>query len=148
MLKIRAKKVNMSQSFLENGRVIPITFLSFDRDNTDSFSNLLHKIVSISGVSKGKGFTGVMKKWNFSGQQATRGQSDRPRAAGSIGAQTPGRVFKGKKMAGRHGSKTVSLKNIKIMSVDLEKNILSVSGPVPGSRNSEVIITYEGVLNS
>ena len=140
MIKIKAKKLNMSQSFLENGKVVPTTFLALEKDALDSSGISLNQLVSIEGISKGKGFTGVMKKWNFSGQQATRGQSDRPRAAGSVGAQTPGRVFLGKKMAGRHGNKKVSLKSVKIISIDVENKLVSVSGPIPGARNSEVYL--------
>ncbi len=88
-----------------------------------------------------------MKKWNFSGQQATRGQSDRPRAAGSIGAQTPGRVFAGKKMAGRHGNKKVTLKNLSVLQIDKDNKMIYISGPVPGSRNTKVEIYFEGLGN-
>lgn len=80
----------MTQVFLQDGKVVPVTILKSEVDLLDEFLNQSVKLIS---TSKGKGFTGVMKKWNFSGQQATRGQSDRPRAAGSIGAQTPGRVL-------------------------------------------------------
>jgi large subunit ribosomal protein L3 len=144
MLKINALKMNMTQVFLQDGKVVPVTILKSEVDLLDEFLNQSVKLIS---TSKGKGFTGVMKKWNFSGQQATRGQSDRPRAAGSIGAQTPGRVFAGKKMAGRHGNKKVTLKNLSVLQIDKDNKMIYISGPVPGSRNTKVEIYFEGLGN-
>jgi len=144
MLKINASKLNMTQVFLQDGKVVPVTILKSDSTVTEEYLNQTVKLVS---TSKGKGFTGVMKKWNFSGQQATRGQSDRPRAAGSIGAQTPGRVFAGKKMAGRHGNKRVTLKNLSVLQIDKDLNMIYVSGPVPGSRNTKVELYFESLGN-
>ncbi len=98
-------------------------------------------IVSVTGVSKGKGFAGVMKRWGFAGGPRTHGQSDRPRSPGSIGqGTTPGRVWKGKKMAGRMGTDKIAIKNLKIVSIDEENNQIGVSGPVPGSRGGLLII--------
>jgi ribosomal protein L3 len=144
MLKINALKMNMTQVFLQDGKVVPVTILKSEADVLDEF---LNQSVKLTSTSKGKGFTGVMKKWNFSGQQATRGQSDRPRAAGSIGAQTPGRVFLGKKMAGRHGNKKVTLKNLLVLQIDKDNKTIYVSGPVPGSRNTKVELYFEGLGN-
>jgi len=91
-------------------------------------------------VSKGKGFAGVVKRWGFAGGPKTHGQSDRHRAPGSIGAgTTPGRVLKGKKMAGRKGGDTVTLLNKEI--VDIKDNYILVSGPVPGS-NGDLVAIY------
>lgn len=98
--------------------------------------------VTVKGVSKGKGFAGVMKRWGFSGSQRTHGQSDRMRAPGSIGAGTdPGRVLKGKKMAGRMGGETVTIKDKEI--VDIKENYILISGPVPGPRGQVVSIFTE-----
>jgi large subunit ribosomal protein L3 len=98
--------------------------------------------VSVTGVSKGKGFTGTIKRWNFSAQPRTHGQSDRRRAPGSIGrGTTPGRVLPGKKMAGRHGGQVINVANLKIVSFDKETGDLSVSGLIPGARNTLVKIT-------
>jgi small subunit ribosomal protein S10 len=105
--------------------------------------DLLNKVVNVTGTSKGKGFTGVMKKWNFAGGQATRGQKHGLRAPGSIGAQTPSKVFKGKKMAGRHGNYKITLKNKSIVAIDVENSHLYISGPVPGARNSKVQVVFE-----
>lgn len=91
-------------------------------------------IVQVTGTSKGKGFAGVMKRWNFKGGPRTHGQSDRERAPGSIGQGTdPGRVWKGKKMAGRMGGDTKTIKNLMIISIDDETSEIKVSGPVPGA---------------
>lgn len=98
-------------------------------------------IVAVTGVSKGKGFQGVVKRWRFAGGPRTHGQSDRLRAPGSIGqGTTPGRVWKGKKMPGRMGGKKVYIKNLVVVSVDPDDNELVLSGPVPGSKNSLLVI--------
>jgi len=98
--------------------------------------------ISVTGISKGKGFTGTIKRWNFSTGPRTHGQSDRRRAPGSIGrGTTPGRVLPGKKMAGRHGNQAINLTNLKIVSFNKESGDLSISGLVPGARNSLVKIT-------
>jgi len=97
--------------------------------------------IKVRGISKGKGFAGVVKRWNFAGGPKTHGQSDRHRAPGSIGAgTTPGRVLKGKKMAGRMGNEKVMMKS-KIVLVDMENGYIVVKGSVPGARNSLQIVT-------
>lgn len=97
--------------------------------------------VDISGVSKGKGFAGVIKRWNFQMQDATHGNSLAHRAPGSIGQnQTPGRVFKGKKMAGHMGSRNVTTQNLEVIRVDVERNLLLVKGAVPGATGGTVIV--------
>lgn len=97
--------------------------------------------VSVTGTSKGKGFAGVIKRWGFAMGPRTHGQSDRLRAPGSIGqGTTPGRVWKGKKMAGRMGSDTVTVKNLKIISIDPKNNELTISGPVPGTPKGLLVI--------
>jgi len=105
----------------------------------DAFSN--GELVDVTGTSKGKGFQGAMKRHGFSGAQKTHGQSDRWRAPGSIGTSaTPGRVFKGKKMAGRTGFERVTVQNLKVLRVDVERNVLLVEGSVPGPTNGIVLI--------
>ena len=97
--------------------------------------------VDVSGVSKGKGFAGVIKRWNFQMQDATHGNSLAHRAPGSIGQnQTPGRVFKGKKMAGHMGSRNVTTQNLEVVRVDAERNLLLVKGAVPGATGGTVIV--------
>lgn len=97
--------------------------------------------VDVIGVSKGKGFQGGVKRHGFGGGPATHGQSDRHRAPGSIGAtSTPGRVFKGKKMAGRMGGNQVTSQNVNVEYVDPERNLIGVHGSVPGAKGSVVYI--------
>jgi large subunit ribosomal protein L3 len=98
--------------------------------------------VTLTGVSKGKGFAGVVKRWGFKGGPRTHGQSDRLRAPGSIGAGAdPGRVFKGKKMGGRMGNDHITIKKKRI--VGIKENYLLISGPVPGSNGDLVAIFSE-----
>ena len=100
------------------------------------------KKVDVSGVSKGKGFAGVVKRHNFKTQDATHGNSLAHRAPGSIGqCQFPGRVFKGKKMAGHMGDKNTTVQNLEIEKIDLEDNLLLIKGAVPGSIGSFVRVT-------
>ena len=98
-------------------------------------------VIAITGTSKGKGFAGVVKRWGFHGGPRTHGQSDRERAPGSIGqGTTPGRVLKGKKMAGRMGGDRVTVKNLIVVDVDKEAGLIAVSGPVPGVPGGLLII--------
>lgn len=97
--------------------------------------------IDVTGSSKGKGFAGVVKRWNFAMQDATHGNSLSHRAPGSIGqCQTPGRVFKGKKMAGHMGSERVTVQNLEVVRVDAERNLLLVKGAIPGAPGSDVIV--------
>ncbi len=98
------------------------------------------KKVDVIGTSKGKGFQGPMKRWGFSGSPATHGHV-KPRTIGSIGCSAyPGRVWKGKKMAGRMGHDRVTIQNLEIVEIDKEKNLLLVRGAVPGADGGYVII--------
>ena len=100
-------------------------------------------IIDVIGVSKGKGFAGVVKRHHFKGGPRTHGQSDRERAPGSIGqTTTPGRVYKGKRMAGRMGQDRVTIENLQI--VDVADDMLLIKGLVPGARNSKVLIKKVG----
>jgi len=98
--------------------------------------------VKVTGWSKGRGFQGVVKRHGFKGGPRTHGQKDRERAPGSIGATTPQRVIKGKKMPGRYGQERVTIKNLEIVKIDPKTNILAIKGAVPGARNSLLMI-YE-----
>jgi large subunit ribosomal protein L3 len=100
------------------------------------------ELVSVTGTSKGKGFSGVMKRHGFGGGPKTHGQREHPRSAGSIGqASDPSRVFKGMKMAGQYGNKKVSTRNLEIVSVLNQDNQLLIKGAIPGANNSIVYIT-------
>jgi large subunit ribosomal protein L3 len=124
--KKKVKEFQFSdQSDLELGAEIKV-----DRFQAGEF-------VVVSGVSKGKGFQGVVKRHNFGGGRKTHGQSDRLRAPGSIGqGSSPSRVYKGIKMGGRMGNDRITLKSIQIVKIDTENNLLFLSGSVPGSKNS------------
>ena len=99
------------------------------------------QMVDVTGTSKGKGFAGVIKRHNFRMQDATHGNSLSHRAPGSIGqCQTPGRVFKGKKMAGQMGNKRVTVQSLEVVRVDEERNLLLIKGAVPGATGSDVVI--------
>jgi len=100
------------------------------------------QFVDVQGVTVGKGFAGAMKRWNFSGHRASHGNSVTHRSHGSTGQrQDPGKVFKGKKMAGHLGSETVTTQNLVVAGVDLEDNLVLIRGAVPGPDNAWVIIT-------
>jgi len=103
--------------------------------------------VSVTGITKGKGFAGGVKRWHFKGGPKTHGQSDRHRAPGSIGqGTTPGRVFKGKHMAGRMGNEKVKIKGLKVVSVNPEKNEIEINGPVPGKVGTLLILERIGTI--
>ena len=97
--------------------------------------------VDITGTSKGKGTSGVMKRHNFSGNRASHGVSRNHRLGGSIGMSSwPGKVLRGKKMAGQYGNATVTVQNLKVVKVDVENNLLLIKGAVPGSKNSYIVV--------
>lgn len=99
------------------------------------------QFVDVTGTSKGKGFAGTVKRWNFHMQDATHGNSLSHRAPGSIGqCQTPGRVWKGKKMSGHMGAERVTVQNLEIVRVDAERNLLLVKGAIPGAPGGDVIV--------
>ena len=141
----KSKHVNKpEQGFYDKIKVDPASLLAEFRDQevldedmgkplkVDIFSE--GDKVSVVGVSKGKGFAGVMKRWNMGGAPASHGHHEIYRGGGSIGMHTyPGRAFKGKKMPGHMGSEKVFVKNLKIVRVDIENNILLVKGAVPGA---------------
>lgn len=98
--------------------------------------------IDVAGVTQGKGFAGTIKRHNFAGQDATHGNSRAHRVPGSIGqCQDPGRVFKGKRMAGHMGSVRRTTQNLEILSIDEERNLLIIKGSIPGSKGSNVIVT-------
>ncbi|BCL68368.1 50S ribosomal subunit protein L3 [Vibrio nigripulchritudo MADA3029] len=107
--------------------------------NVELFNEV--KKVDVTGTSKGKGFQGAVKRWNFRTQDMSHGNSLSHRAPGSIGqCQTPGRVFKGKKMAGHMGAERVTTQNLEIVRVDAERNLLLIKGAVPGATGGNVIV--------
>jgi len=114
--------------------------------SVDQFSE--GDIVEVSGVSKGKGYQGVVKRHHFKGGPASHGHRHALRQSGSIGSGFPQHVFKGKRMAGRMGADRVTVKNLEIVSVDLEQNLLAIKGAVPGKRGAIVEVKSMPVLEA
>ncbi|QQG46762.1 MAG: 50S ribosomal protein L3 [Candidatus Azosocius agrarius] len=149
---IKDKKISNAQlgHFNKAGVSCGIGLWEFYFENIDSYklgSEIplsifnVDEFVDITGVSKGKGFCGTIKRHNFSRQRMSHGNSLSHRAPGSIGqCQTPGRVFKGKKMSGHMGNEYVTVQNLKIIKLDFEKNFILVKGAVPGFPGSIVLI--------
>lgn len=139
VLKIKGLKKSMSQLFDENAKVIPYTTVSLTEKNDDLLKGLVfNDEIIISSKAKGRGFTGVMKRWNFGGNNATHGW-EMHRSGGSIGAQGYGRVLKGKKMPGHKGDNVVT-KRTKFVGFDQKTGSIWVKGAVPGGFNSEVTV--------
>lgn len=123
-------------------------FAASEEDNHISLGHIFEvsmfkqgDVVDVTGKSKGKGFAGTVKRWNFRTQDASHGNSLSHRVPGSIGQnQTPGKVFKGKKMAGQLGNERVTIQNLKVIRVDAERDILLVKGGVPGAVGSDLIV--------
>ena len=151
----KSKKLNnlsKSQSeFFKKNNINPGSLSEFKVENDiDTFEIGKHmtadifevgQFVDITGTSKGKGYAGVIKRHNFSMQDATHGNSLAHRAHGSIGqCQTPGRVWKGKKMSGHMGNAQKTVQNLKIVELDVENNVVYVKGAVPGFNGSEIKI--------
>ena len=151
----KSKKLNnlsKSQSeFFKKNNINPGSLSEFKVENDiDTFDIGKHmtadvfevgQFVDITGTSKGKGYAGVIKRHNFSMQDATHGNSLAHRAHGSIGqCQTPGRVWKGKKMSGHMGNVQKTVQNLKIVELDVENNVVYVKGAVPGFNGSEIKI--------
>ncbi len=112
-----------------------------DKINLSTFSS--GDLVCVTGVSKGRGFTGVVKRYNFKGSPKSHGHKHDLRAPGSIGSTDAQRVFPGKRMAGRSGGGKVTIKNLEIAKIDQEKGLLMIKGAVPGPRNGILIVSMK-----
>lgn len=134
--------------FLANGARIPVTVITEvvnEAENSTDGALKAGDLVDVIGISKGKGFAGVVKRHHFKGGPRTHGQSDRERAPGSIGqTTTPGRVYKGKRMAGHMGHSRTTIKNLQVVDVEENKNTLLIKGLVPGPVKSRVFIKKVG----
>ena len=119
--EFKAKEMNIS--YFKEGQIIDVSIF---REGEK---------VKIAGISKGKGFAGVVKRWGFAGRPITHGTKHEIRAPGSIGAATPPRVVKGRKMAGKTGVERITVKNLEIVKVDKDNNLLAIKGAVPGSKH-------------
>lgn len=139
--RISLLKIGMSQQFSAASRVIPYTGLRLINAKDKEFFDLceVEAKLNLTGITKGHGFSGVMKRWNFHGGPKTHGQSDRSRAPGSIGTQGQGRVIPGKKMPGRYGNDNHSIVG-KYLGYDDDSGLIKIKGCVPGSRNSIVTV--------
>ncbi len=117
-----------------------IELKSGDSIAIDSVAKVGDKI-NVSGITSGKGFAGVMKRWNFAGLEASHGVSVSHRSHGSTGQrQDPGKVFKGKKMAGHMGVEKVTVRNLEILMIDKEKSVVALKGAIPGHAGSDVVL--------
>lgn len=139
------KKISSSARFLKEFRVeeLPTCNLG-DLVKVDSFA--VGDIVDVIGTSKGKGFQGVVKRHGFSGGRKTHGNKDQLRMPGSIGPKGPAHVFKGTRMAGRMGNERVTVKNLSVVKIDEENNIIYIAGAVPGAVNGFLMIKGQGEL--
>jgi large subunit ribosomal protein L3 len=144
MQKLKAKKVDMTQIFDESGVVFPVTRLM--RENKDGVKEegalelADGDIVVVSGISKGKGFQGVVKRHGFAGGRRTHGQKHSEREPGSIGIGGVQKVFKGKRMGGRMGSDRVTVKNLTVIKVVPESGEIYIRGAIPGRRGTMIEI--------
>lgn len=152
----KAKNVNKPiKGHLQKANVEPVRYLREfrvsdasqykpgDLLNPDRFK--AGQVVTISGVSKGRGYAGVVKRHGFGGPNATHGTHEYDRHPGAVGAHTdPGRLWKGKRLPGHMGHARVTVKNLNILKVDVEQNLMLVKGAVPGARNSFVEIVLSG----
>tara|TARA_B100001059_G_C17819203_1_gene577179 strand:+ start:51 stop:689 length:639 start_codon:yes stop_codon:yes gene_type:complete len=150
----KSNNLNKSQSeFFKKVNLNPGSLAEFKIDNNNSDETYeignhltadlfeVGQLVDVTGISKGKGYAGVIKRHNFSMQDATHGNSLAHRAHGSIGqCQTPGRVWKGKKMSGHMGNVQKTVQSLKIVDMDVENNVIYIKGSVPGFNGSEVKI--------
>ncbi|MDP3733019.1 MAG: 50S ribosomal protein L3 [Candidatus Daviesbacteria bacterium] len=140
------QKIRWFREVEKNGN--PSTSLGILRPGTEIKLDQVFSLgdaVRVTGTSKGKGFQGGVRRWGFHGGPKTHGQSDRHRAPGSIGSgTTPGRVYKGKKMAGHMGNVKSSAKNLEVVGLDKEKNLLTIKGAVPGATGGLVMVTKLG----
>jgi len=158
MIGLIARKEGMSRVFTDEGKSVPVTVLKIHSNvvsqiktsEKDGYDAIQISAVEQSeknqskaeiGTTKGKGFAGTVKRWNFATQDATHGNSLAHRKPGSIGqCQTPGRVWKGKKMSGHMGNVRQTTQNLKVQKIDLENNFILIKGAVPGPNGSEVTI--------
>jgi len=138
MEQIRAKKIGMSQIFNDKVRLVPVTIVQVV--GSEQVSLEVGEYVSVRGISKGKGFQGVVKRFNAGGDKASHGRKHSARRVGSIGSSFPEKVFKGKHMPGRMGSKNVTIKNLSVERIDEKNKLVALRGALPGARNSFVTL--------
>jgi len=139
--EVNGLKLKTVQKFTQDGHRIPVTGVKVDSVEGFQPGDLL----KVTGWAKGKGFTGVVKRWGFKGGPKTHGQSDRQRSPGSIGqTTTPGRVYKGKKMPGRSGGQRVTLSGLVLMEINEKEKLFLISGLLPGPSSGNLIVKKSG----
>lgn len=140
----------MEARFDTRGRRVPVTLIKVEPNVVGANSIFTPgDEVKVTGWTKGKGFTGVVKRWGFAGGPKTHGQSDRHRAPGSIGqTTTPGRVYKGKRMAGHAGNVKKTVIGLEVIETNPAKNLLVVKGSVPGAANGYLTIEKTGQVKT
>ena len=135
-----AKKLGMTQIFKEDGTAVAVTLVeasSFDEDAVKEGNK-----VKVTGLSKGKGFQGVVKRHGFSGFPGSHGHKGNERAPGSIGQRFPQHTLKGTRMAGHMGAKKATVRNLEIAKIDKDLKIIALKGALPGRRGTLVMITF------
>jgi large subunit ribosomal protein L3 len=138
MEKTKGIKVKMSQIYKDE-TVYPVSIIKLEKkEDVETFKE--GELVNITGITKGHGWQGVVKRYSFGGGPKTHGQKNRLRAPGSIGSTAPQRVLPGKKMAGRMGGVNKTIRNLKIVSIDKENGLVLIYGSVPGNNRSKVEI--------
>lgn len=137
MKELSGKKLGMTQFFRENGRATPVTLIEVPGQD---FEIKEGDKVKVSGISKGKGFQGAVKRHGFSGFPASHGHKGNERAPGSIGQRFPQHTLKGKRMAGHMGAEKVTVRNLEVVKIDQDTRILAIKGAVPGRRGTKLKI--------
>lgn len=141
METIVTQKVGMTQMYTEQGKLVPVTLVLLK--DTKELSLEEGKKVKIVGVSKGKGFQGAVKRHGFAGAPKSHGHKHDLRKVGSIGGGFPERVVKGRRMPGRMGNQQVTIKNLLLVKIDKEHNLLALKGALPGPNGSKVKIMVD-----
>lgn len=134
MTYVKARKIKMGQIFKDD-EVIPVTFIALDESSEVEFE--VGSKLKVSGLPKGRGFQGGVKRYGFHGSDKSHGQKHTLRAPGSIGATGPQRVFPGVRMAGRMGGRISTIKNLEVVEFDKVRKLLLLKGAVPGNKGSQ-----------
>lgn len=136
-MKFIGTKLNMEQIW-KGDRALGVTVVHLEKGDISAFKE--DEALKISGISKGRGFQGVVKRHGFHGGPKTHGQKNRLRAPGSIGNTSPQRVIPGRRMAGHMGVERVTVKNLRLATIDAERNVLRIIGAIPGNKGQRVEI--------
>jgi large subunit ribosomal protein L3 len=133
MPEIIARKLGMTQFFREDGRVVPVTLVELESGDLEIKEG---EKIKVSGISKGKGFQGAVKRHGFSGMPASHGHKGMERAPGSIGQRFPQHTLRGTRMAGHMGADKVTVRNLEVIKVDKEIKVIAIKGAIPGRQGT------------